>query len=557
VQFDIAEEDDRPAELLTALIAAVDVPLLLRDNRSIAPCPDGVAWKDRFNQAVQPLALADWRTAAERLTALSADVPDQPIVWRNLAALRGWLADNAGAIEALRKYAAIRAREAGGLEDAVEAEAEAMFLSDDPLGDRLETFKVVWTINDVERTQEALLSSPRFRTIPFNPAQFSDGQTPPPKAAYTLLDRPMPDASDGLSLDTMPRLLGHALLFGRQTDREARLETMGISGDELQAVRDMVNQSAGEGLDPQPKEEVVDRWSASQKLLRAAWHPPRSASPEELRSMMEQHSREAILNKWPDLKLGVLDGRSPREAAGDENYRVRLLAAIMVLEHWSERLPGEFDFNELRAQLGLPVLGPIDSAQQPVSGLPIVRLWRLNVEGLADEGLRLAYYRAGAFAIRSALRKFATAIVNRSSLADSDERLHAYATLARSEEDLARALEYVDQGRRAAEAKKESSASWDLMELSFHFAARDGRQAMRLIQHLQERHLEEPGVGESLTRMLIDVGLLRPDGTPAFGPGEPEPAMAAAEQPAAEPSGLWTPDSAQPSGGGGKLWTPG
>ena len=24
----------------------------------------------------------------------------------------------------------------------------------------------------------------------------------------------------------------------------------------------------------------------------------------------------------------------------------------------------------------------------------------------------------------------------------------------------------------------------------------------------------------------------------------------------AEPGGLWTPDSAQPGGGGGKLWTP-
>jgi hypothetical protein len=168
-----------------------------------------------------------------------------------------------------------------------------------------------------------------------------------------------------------------------------------------------------------------------------------------------------------------------------------------------------------------------------------------------------AYYHAVAFAIRSALRKFAEAIIARPSLADSDQRLHAYATLARTEEDLARALEYVDQGRRAAEAKKESNASWDLMELSLRFAGRDGRQAMRLIEHLQNHHIEEPGVGEALTRMLIDVGLLRPDGTPAFGPEAAGPAMAEAEAPAAEPGGLWTPDSAQPSGGaGGKLWTP-
>jgi hypothetical protein len=119
------------------------------------------------------------------------------------------------------------------------------------------------------------------------------------------------------------------------------------------------------------------------------------------------------------------------------------------------------------------------------------------------------------------------------------------------------ALQYIEQGRRAAEAKKESSASWDLMELSLRFAERNGMEAMRLIQHIQERHLEEPYVGETLTRMLMDVGLLRPDGTPAFGPGTGAPAGMAAEAPTTEPGGLWTPDSAQPSGGGGgKLWTP-
>ena len=252
-----------------------------------------------------------------------------------------------------------------------------------------------------------------------------------------LLDRPMPESAEGLSLETVPRLLGQALLFGRQTDREARLEVMGVAGDELQAVKDMVREAAGDAVEPQPKEEVVGHWSASQKLLRAAWQPPRGASAEQLRALVDQHRRDAILNRWPDLKLGVLDGRSPREVAGDESYRVRLLAAIMVLEHWSERLPGEFDFNELRARLGLPVLGPIDPRQQPVER---------PADGAARAAERGRAFRRGsdcwpitapaAFAIRPALRKFAEAIVDRPSLADSDERLHAYATLARNEEDL-------------------------------------------------------------------------------------------------------------------------
>ena len=558
LQLEIVEDDERTARMLAALCQATDIPLLLRDDPPLKPCPENVPWKARFDETIATVAAADWQSAADRLTALAADVPDSPAIWRNLATVRGWLADNAACADALRKYAVLRGADPDGLEDAVEAEAEALFLSNDPLGDRLEMLKVAWAVNDVDRAQEAFLSSPRFQTVPFDPAQFSDGQTPPPKAAYMLLDRPMPESAEGLSTETVPRLLGQAMLFGRQTDREARLEVMGVVGDELSSVTDMVRETAADAVNPQPEPEVVGHWSASQKLMRAAWQPPRDTSPEQLRAMMNQQRREAILDQWPDLKLGLLDGRSPHEAAADPTCRVRLLAAILVLEFWSERVPGQLDFNELRAKLDLPLLGPIDPRQQPLDDLPTFRLGRLNVESLSDEELIGVYYRAGAFNMRPALKKFAEAMVARPSLADSDERVHAYTMLAQTEEDVTRALEYVDQGRRAAEAKNESSASWDLMELSFRFAARDGKEAMRLIEHLQKHHLEEPGVGESLTRMLVDVGLLRPDGTPAFGPNVPEPAMSAADEPASAAGGLWTPDSAEPGGGdgGGKLWTP-
>lgn len=555
LQFDLVERDDRPAELLTALHQATDVPLLLRDEQPLAPCPKGVPWEARFEEALQAIALADWQTGAEQLAALAADAPDEPAIWRNLATLRGWLTDNAGAIDSLRKYAALRAREPDGLDDAVEAEAAAMFLSDDPLGDRLEICKLAWTIADVDQAQEAFLSSPRMRTVPFHPAQFSDGETPPPKAAYALLDRPMPESAEGLSVEAMPRLLGQALLFGRQTDREARWEVSGVAGDELHAVVSIVNDAAGNTVAPEPKKEVVGHWSASQRLLRTAWQPPRGVAAEQLQAMMEQHYREAILLRWPDLKLGVFDGRSPREAAGDEGCRVRLLAAILVLEHWLQRLPEEIDLNELRGRLGLPVLGPIDPRQHPIAQLSAARLSRLNVEELSDKDLLLAFYRAGAFVIRPAARKFAAAIIARPSLADSVDRLHAYAALARNEPDPARALEHIDQGRRAMDAKKLSHTSWDLMELSLRFSMRDSEGIMRMLRHLQDRHIEEPGVADALARMLIDMGMLRPDGTPASGPAEPEPAMAAAAEPAAQPDGLWTPESVEP-GDGGKLWTP-
>jgi hypothetical protein len=563
LQFDIARSDEQPRRMLSAIAHAPDIPLLLRSEPFLQPCPEDVAWKDRFHEAMQATSLGNWRKAADLLTGLAADAPDSPILWRNLAATRGWLAENDGAIEAWRKYAALRAREPNGLEDAVEAEALAMFLSADPLGDRMESFNLVWTIKDAERLQEALLSSLRIQSVPFDPARFSDGQSPPPKGAYLLLDRPMPASAEGLSPETVPSMIGQALLYGKQTDREGRLEVLNVAADDLQAVQKLIGEAAGEFVELNPLQEAVGRWSASQRMLQNRWIPPRDVEPEQMRAMVERHIHDVILNRWPDWKLGVLDGISARESAGvvqvsslfhgDQTQGVRVLAAILVLEFWTERVLGPFDFNELRTKLGLPVPGPIKPGETSLEDLPNTRLSRLETEGLSDKDLITAFYRAGAFAIRSAQRKFAEAIVARPSFADSDHLLHAYATLAHTEEDIDKALDSVERGRRAAEAKKQSSASWDLTELSLRFGQRDGEKAMSLIDHIQTKHIEEPGVGEALTRMLMDVGLLRPDGTPAVAPQESEPAMA---EEAAEPGGLWTPDSAKPAAGGGKLWMP-
>ncbi|MCE5303951.1 MAG: hypothetical protein LLF97_12710 [Planctomycetaceae bacterium] len=557
LQLDVAREDERPAQLLSALCQAADIPLLLREDPPMLPCPTDAPWIDRFQEAMQAVAMADWSSGVERLQSLTDQWPEQPVLWRDLASLRGWLADNAKAIDALRRYAALRSRDADGWDDAVEAEAEAMFLTDDPLGDRIEMFRAAWTVRDADRANERLLSSRQIRPVPFDPSRFGDEDSPPPKGAYMVLDRPMPESADGLTIDTMPRLLGQALLFGRQTDREARLEVLGVAGDEMDAVRRSLGETLGDSVDAEPTVETVGHWSATQKLLRAAWQPPRGTTPEQLRELTDAYVRRAILEQWPALKLGVLDGRS---ASDGQAGALRRSAAVLVLEHWAGRLSAPLDFNELRTRLGLPVLGAIDASQRSVMELPVVRLERVKVDTLSDQELATAYYRAGAFAIRGAMRKFAEAIVARPSMADSDERLHAFATLARTEDNVERALDYLERGRQAAEAKKESSASWDLMELSLRFAAHDGQAAMRLIEHLQSQHLEEPGVAEALTHMLIDVGLLRPDGTPAIPPeamqagGSAGPMAAPA---AAEPGKLWTPDGDQPAGGGsGKLWTP-
>ena len=263
-----------------------------------------------------------------------------------------------------------------------------------------------------------------------------------------------------------------------------------------------------------------------------------------------------MLEQWPARPLGILAGKSPAEAAGDAKEQVKLLAAVMLLEMWCGESPVNFDFDQLRARLGLPLLEAIDPQQTPVATLPLVRLWRMTVEKLSDDDLVTGFNRSRAFAARKAMQKFAQAIIARDSMKGRTERLQAYSVLAQTAADMPQALERVEQGRQEALAAGQSCASWDLLELSFCFGHGDGKEAMRLVEHIQGRHMREQGVAESLTRMLVEVGVLRPDGTPVQFPAETEEALAAAAGPAAaEPGKLWTPDSGQ-TGSGGKIWTP-
>ena len=111
-----------------------------------------------------------------------------------------------------------------------------------------------------------------------------------------------------------------------------------------------------------------------------------------------------------------------------------------------------------------------------------------------------------------------------------------------------------------AEKAGQSPASWLILELSLQFARGDSNEVNRLLTQIQRDHMNEPGVAQALTELLVGLGVLRPDGMPAgaaAGAGMPGgPAAGPPPQAAQEPGKLWTPGGEQGGGGEKKLWTP-
>jgi hypothetical protein len=372
---------------------------------------------------------------------------------------------------------------------------------------------------------------------------------PPPRSTYILLDSALPSADD-LTADNVPAVAGYFFVFGKETDREARLVCQLQRGERFEARRALLGEVMGDALGPPQGEEVIGQrphlpfWNADE-----LWFPPHTPL-DQVRALRVQLRHRYVFDVWPDRPWKYLDGRTPRQAASDPVGRIKLLGFLLYAELISQRnAASDFDFNVVRRHLGLPEAQDLPADVDP-SDVPLARLARVPMEKLSDDSLqavlsRAVHYRASAAAQRAALEMAA-----RPSLDDKVSKAGVYTTLAMLAEDSRKALDYVDQGRRLAEADGQSSAQFDLHELTLRLRRGEPEEASQLINHLMQEHVDEPGVAPALRDLFVRMGVVTPDGRSRVQPSDLPEAAEPAVEPAEPATKLWTPGSEQPTAAG-------
>lgn len=544
-------EDEEAANTLARIRLSPQLPLLLRQERFLEPAPEGVAWKPKFDDALTLSAKACWLRACEAFIALAERVPNEPTIIRNIAILRGYLGDTSGATLWWRKYASL---EQVPQEDRVEAEALAQILDANLPRQSIDVVLTTFTISDVDRVMERLLADKRI--VSENREQYLqelEENEVPPKAVFTVLDRPLPSTGVGIALADMPNSISDALVYGRQTDREPRVEVTSERTANLDKAKETIQQVLGD-LVVSTAEEVIGQAPEEAVTLRVALYPPRDTPREHYMALIEQAKADVITNRWPQAKNRFLDGNTPAGVAGNPQYKQRLLAAIFQMEEQNVGKAG-FDFNQLRTQLNLPTLEPIDPANVDVLKLPVWRLSRLQIDKLTDEQLLIAFQRAVFYMVSDALEPMGEALLTRESTHSQIDPHELYELLVRFASRPEKAAEYAVRAQEMEKAHGHSPARFMLMELQARVMLGDGAKAKRLIDVLSTVHRNEPGIGQALMMMLMQMGLVTPDGrmrAPGAAPG------AGPEAAAPAPGGLWTPGAPTPPAGETKsgLWLP-
>jgi hypothetical protein len=310
------------------------------------------------------------------------------------------------------------------------------------------------------------------------------------------------------------------------------------------------------------KEETIREVPAAAAALTWRWRMPNETTMDQRNQLIEEKRRDINLNVWPDTPLAELDGKRPAEVAGDPQYRVRLLAAILTLELAGEQGKFDFDFNELRSKLGLPLRVDLDPAELGTSRVSLTRMHLLPAEKLPDEQLAGMYVLSVLYHLPRAVRRLAAEVLRRPSLKSTISRAevcHSLFVLSRTPDE---ALDWLLQAQRAAVEAKQSPARLLLEELELRRVRGEIEECRRVLMQLQTRHAQEPGVAQAIYAWLRNIGAITPDGRMAARPdvAAQQAAGAAMGTEAAPASGLWTPGQpTAPPAGQSKpsIWVPG
>jgi tetratricopeptide (TPR) repeat protein len=553
-------QDRNATYALLELEGSGQIPLAARGALTLSDLPAETSLPPddvvEFGAALRLTEQGCWLAAAKRFEELAERNPQEPVLWRNIGILRARILNNGVAMEALKRYASFPAVPR---EMAIEAMALALYFSDPDEIDLVDDLTAAFALPDASALQEHLLSSKRVQSVPFDPAMFQEVNEPPPLAAFLVLDREIPATSTGLSRDNIPKIVGELMLFGKQTDRDARAEFTTIKSSDYEAKLKSLREATGPLIGDKVSEEVTGKMPAASVALSANWRFPDDASLEVRQKMVAEHRTLALLSVWPNLPMGILGGKSPRVAVSSPEGQLIVAAHILTMELAED--DDNADYNKLRRSLGLATLEPIDPTGIRVAALSPAQQTRLMLDKVSDDDLIMVFRGAVMLGAPRLIRRTATEIVSRPSLDSRQDmsKAEVFDILSRRAASADEALEFNHKAQAAAREKGQSPAQYLLGEFSLRLRRGEGTDAERILQTLQTRHIREPGIAQALYSVLAQLGLVELDPTT----GLPMPARRAGA-PAAAPSGsgLWTPDqqlpaSAEAGGSPSKLWIPG
>lgn len=559
------------AVLLHRIYGRRDLPLLLKELSFDRKSPDEWIGTGRYNVAVVQMATGQWKKARAVLEELIPHAGAWPYLWRSLAAVRLWLCDEAGAVDALSRFASDKNV---AYDDALDAETLLYFLRDET--DTVEILQVTHAIGDDAKTLEALLSAGDFVNAPFDPRRYGDADHPAPNHIFKALDRPFPPDGTPFTAANTPILLGTVLLYGRQTDRDARVE-LHVRASNKERLVQRLAEIAPADFGPETESLVLARlpWVTNRIQPEFQFKPNAEPDAEQLLALYRDYLMNVFVPEWLDRPSADFGGISPKAQAASSGDAIKLAASVATLGALADKRSSDMLTKALREKLGLPeptVLRAPDDDNAALSFFNALAAWRwsrVDLSNVSAAVLGQLLPVAQLLGETKSAEKFAKKILEQPAADNASNgaiqaRMLAYEAALEAvslESPPTKAFELLEKASTEAKKFGVSDSRLNLREATLRLATGDAAGFQRTVEHLAREHHNEPETMDVLQTMLINLGVLNPDGSPRqmrAGDSTLNGQLPAQElnAPPQQSSGLWTPGSDEPASGGGKLWTP-
>jgi tetratricopeptide (TPR) repeat protein len=520
--------------------------------------PEDASWAERYDEAATLLHNHKIDLAETKFQSLQRTASGEPAVLSGLLTCAIWRGDAAAQSNLLKQLSDCESLE---LEQRARYLAISALVGEEAKELSVPVSKLEAEIQNTEEIEMSMMASSRF--VPLPPDLLAGMRETendvPPRSGFQLLDRDKPESTEQLPpADQIPEAIAIVFLYGKQTDREARIEAHDVRRDNLEEVRTHLNAVTQDLSWKEESDKSIPLVVAVQPSVAMVRF---QAKPAEAEKVQSELAATRMPNTISHLRLPILGNASLAEAAGDDSKLVQRTAVMRVLENYDIiASKGDTILEQVRETAGLEGLPSIKPESGEIESIPNEDLNRLDISDLDAESLVYVLQRSQQVSSTPVMRRAAERLLDiELNEEQTPIRMVAYMTLVNTAASTDEALLLIDAAKAFAETRNISTANLLLSEIGLRVNAGDGEGFQRAIQDVSARHGNDPEVMAKLQQMLMSYGLISPDGSPRG----PAPAAAA---PAAGGGGgeLWTPDSgtspnppAEGGGGGGKLWVPG
>lgn len=543
--------------VLQQLNTSPTINQLIKATPMLIPRPSDVEWGERYDEASSLLENQKIDLAESKFQSLQRTLSKEPAVLSGLLMCAIWRGDTDAQSTLFKKLS-----ECESLEHEERVQSRALSALVDPTSPDLSILvkRLEGTINNAEEVELCLTADSRFTSLPGNmlgSLRMTDSEVPP-RAGFQILDRDKPESLDQLPpIDEVPESIALVFVYGKQTDRDARIEIHDVRPRDLQSVKERIA-SLIDGIELQESDsDPLPLLAAVQPQVAIIPFKAKQSEAEKLQAeLMEARLADRIV----DTEIPFLGGKTLRETANDDSLAFERIVAVRLIEQYDEIVSKSETLMDQVYQLS-NLTAPENLHPEPADAEAIANedLNRVHGDKLDAETLIYLLQRCQQVSATPAARRFAAQLIE-AELTEEQQpaKMLAHMTLVNTAKQNDKALEALEKAKAFAVANQMPTAQLLLSEVSLRLAAGDPQGFQETIQSLTSQYGNDPEVMARLQQMLMAYGLIGPDGAPRSG-GSPQ---AAGGNPSGAGGGLWTPDQGQQpptqeGGGGSKLWVPG